>query len=677
MSETSNEELTPQESGKKDGSARHWLNELKAAYERFERFLKEAKECNEAYIGCKEDGSEKASHQMAIYWSNLETMAPALYSQTPKPLVARRFKDSNPIARRASEILERNLVYYAQPEYLDPIATRDVSSYLRVGLAVDWVRYVSKVNENKVPLIRSEDDGRLLRDDGTEVNPSEIELLQDDDGGTYFNEAELEYEDLACDKVHYADFLWGHCHDWDECPWVARRIRLRKDAAEERFGKDIADKLTYSSEARDSDDEPEDDEQKTVYPQAQIWEIWSKEEKKVFWVSKGVPDLLDEKPDPLGLAGFFPCPKPLIASHTDDSIIPRADYIIYRKQIKYVDELTRRIHCLTEGLLLKGVYDASIPELASLLESSTEKEMIAIENFALFMEKGGLEQMVKFMPVEVIAKTLQVLIELRRQAIQDIYEITGMSDILRGASDPRETATAQRVKGQFAALRLRNRQKEVQRYLRDLIAIKAEIIAEHFDPETMLAIADMPLDDITIQAIELLKTDKLRAYRIDIETDSTIEADENIEKQAANEMLVAITGFLDKALLFSERAPAFAPVMGEMMGFMVRRYRAGRTLEETIEQASQQYQAQLAQMQANPPQPPPDPKVIAAQPQAQLKQAELAQKAQESQAELQLDRERIAGDQALKKYEIDLEHARKLSEAEDKRIAAMNPFTGL
>lgn len=668
-----NDELTPQSTKGKDGSARRWINELGKSHERFRRFLKEAKLCNEAYIGAKEDDSEKASAHMAIYWSNIETLAPALYSQTPKPVVARRFKDKNPVAREASELLERNTVYYAQGEYLDSIIKRDVASYLRVGLAVDWVRYVSKINDKRIDVEADEMGGYARKDNGESINPSALELMEDKDG-TYYTESELEYEDVTCDAVHYADFRFGHCVVWTECPWVARRVRMRKDAATKRFGKDKASRLAYTERQRaDSDDDEAevDSEQKILFPEAEIWEIWSKEDRKVYWVSEGCPDLLDEKDDPLRLQNFFPCPKPLLASHTDDSLIPRADYIIYRKQVEYIDKLTLRIQGLTDALLLKGCYDAQFPELAELLDSNVEKLMIPVDNFATFMEKGGLEQMVKFMPVEVIAKTLQQLIQLRSVAVQDLYQITGLSDIMRGATDPRETATAQRVKGQFGALRLRERQRELQRYIRDLIAIKAEIIAEHFDPETILAVADAEPNETTIAALQLLKNDKLRLFRIDIETDSTIEADEIAEKQSANEFITAVTGFLDRALLFSERAPAYAPVMGEFLQFIARRFRAGRTMEETIDRATMEYQGQLQQRMQQPP--PQDPKVIQAQQQMQLKQMEMQQDAQMDAMRLQQQQQKIAGDQALKKYEIDLEHDRKIQEAQAKH--AMSAFS--
>jgi hypothetical protein len=70
---------------------------------------------------------------------------------------------------------------------------------------------------------------------------------------------------------------------------------------------------------------------------------------------------------------------------------------------------------------------------------------------------------------------------------QTIYEVTGISDIVRGASKANETATAQQIKGQWAGLRISTRQKRFADFARDLIRLKAEVIAERFDPQTLSA----------------------------------------------------------------------------------------------------------------------------------------------------------------------------------------------
>jgi F0F1-type ATP synthase membrane subunit b/b' len=87
---------------------------------------------------------------------------------------------------------------------------------------------------------------------------------------------------------------------------------------------------------------------------------------------------------------------------------------------------------------------------------------------------------------------LKELNDQRNASKQVIYEITGISDIMRSASDPNETFGAQKIKTQWGTQRLQRMQKEIQRYIRDLIRMKAEIIAEKFQIETLEKMTLLP-----------------------------------------------------------------------------------------------------------------------------------------------------------------------------------------
>ena len=80
-----------------------------------------------------------------------------------------------------------------------------------------------------------------------------------------------------------------------------------------------------------------------------------------------------------------------------------------------------------------------------------------------------------------------------QQLIDDVYQIAGISDIMRGDGDAHETATAQNIKAQFGSTRLRPRQQELARFCRDICRLTAEIICNHFQPDTIMAMANMPL----------------------------------------------------------------------------------------------------------------------------------------------------------------------------------------
>jgi hypothetical protein len=101
------------------------------------------------------------------------------------------------------------------------------------------------------------------------------------------------------------------------------------------------------------------------------------------------------------------------------------------------------------------------------------------------MEKGGLKGAFQTEDLGPIIAVVDRLYQQRVMLVQTIYEVTGISDVVRGASDPNETATAQRIKGQFGSLRIQKRQRRINTFIRDLYRIKAEIIAEHFEREKL------------------------------------------------------------------------------------------------------------------------------------------------------------------------------------------------
>src|SRR5262252_2036267 len=76
--------------------------------------------------------------------------------------------------------------------------------------------------------------------------------------------------------------------------------------------------------------------------------------------------------------------------------------------------------------------------------------------------------------------------------------------------------------------------------------------------------------------LNILRDEKTRGFRIEIETDSTIEPDESAEKQARVEFITATGAFMREAMPAIQMTPQIAPMIGEMFLFLVRGFRAGR-----------------------------------------------------------------------------------------------------
>ena len=156
-------------------------------------------------------------------------------------------------------------------------------------------------------------------------------------------------------------------------------------------------------------------------------------------------------------------------------------------------------------------------------------------------------------------------------------------------------------------------------------------------------------DSVTVeQVFELLHNDKLRGYRIDIETDSTIVADEQADKESWNEMLTAVGGFMAQSLPIGQAVPEFVPVLGEILQATVRKYRAGKGLEDSLDTAVNSLIKKTKTMQNQPP--PPDPAALKAKSDIQVSETKAASdiKISESKA----SHEARVNDQKFRENEI-------------------------
>lgn len=613
------------EGGDSEAECKRWAEEIRTAARHFETWTTKGRKIIKRYRD-ERDAASTGVTKFNILWSNVQTLQPALYAKTPKPQVDRRHLDQDPVGKAASLILERALSHAIEEYEFDELMRAVRDDYLLVGRGTAWIRYEPQYGEEQ----------------------------PDPDGGEAF--APVTYETAPCDYVGWEDFLHGVAPRWQHVPWVARKAHLTRDELVRRFGEEIGQDVPMK--AVNGMDVDTCDQYGDVFKRALVWEIWDKGSQTAYWVCPGYPRLLDKREDPLGLKGFFPCPRPLLATTTTDSLIPVPDYSEYQDQAIELDELSARISCLTKALKVAGVYDSSATGLERLLGEGCENELIPVAGWSAFAANGGMKGSIQFLPLQEIASTLTELYAARDKVKQDLYEITGLSDIIRGASMASETATAQRIKGQFASLRLTDRQNEVARFARDIIRLKAEIMSEHFAPETLATASGyefMPGADPEVfqQAVELLKNDALRGFRIDIETDSTVSVDQQAEQDSRVAFLTAMGGFLQQALPMAQQAPQSAPLMAEMLTFAVRGFKAGRQLEQAFDQFGQQV-SQAAQAAQEPQEQQPDPAQQMMLQAEQAKMQSLQVKTQADMAKAQADQQIAGLDAQAKQAEHDM-----------------------
>jgi hypothetical protein len=405
---------------------------------------------------------------------------------------------------------------------------------------------------------------------------------------------------------------------------------------------------------------------------AVVWEIWSKTTKQVFWVSEGYSKTLDIKDDPLGLDNFWPCPKPLFSTQTTETLVPIADYSLYQDQAEEIDMLTNRIAMLVEAVKVVGVYDASQQGVQRMLSEGVNNQLIPVDTWAAFAEKGGLKGVVDFMPLDSVLQALRECYAAREQAKQVVYEITGLSDIIRGASMASETATAQQIKSQYASLRLKRLQTEVAQFASEVLRIKAQIMCDFYAPQTLVEMSGImgTMDaQYAEQAIMLLKSEPARGFRIEVASDSLVEMDEATEKQSRIEFLGAVGQFMDRALPVTQQVPELAPLMGEMLMFGVRAFKGGRMMESAFDEA-------MAKLNAPKPpeQPQPDPEQMKAEAMMQVEQGKMQLEQAKIQTQGQIEQAKLQASLQIEQFKAEqaknLEIMRQQAETERAEMKA-------
>lgn len=574
------------------GIVTRWLAELALASRTESKWRDEVKNIWKRYKTDQERASFQDTDEATfnILWSNTEIIVPALYNSTPTPDVRRRFKDADPIGKVASTVLERGLSYSIDTYDFDGEITSAVLDFALAGRGITRIRYRPNVQS-------------------VDVEPNEAGEAQEPT-------ERIVDQDTTCEHVQWDDFRRGPGKTWGVVPWVAFRHDMGWDDLVEYFGEEKAQtiKLTQLSED-DSDGMDSASGVKRLFQSGEVWEIWDKLKKRVLFIAQGTeePLLVDDDPR-LKLRGFFPMPKPAMAVLDSTSLVPIPLYRQYKAQAQEMDRLTRRIEKITAALRLRGVYHANVKEAAQLMDAS-DTEMIPIEDAAA-LSMIGLDKLIWIMPVEKLITVLEGLYKAREQIKQTIYEIIGLSDIMRGATKATETLGAQELKSKWGSVRLQRMQKEIQRFVRDILRLKGEVIAEHYEPDVLAEMTQIKLPraqekeqlQMGVQqmqaqgqevppeyrkmletptwedVIAVLRSDAMRTFRISVETDSTIR--EMIQQDFAglSEVLNTLSAVFGAAPQLQQAGASNGPEVTKEIALSVcRQAKMGRAVEDAVE----------------------------------------------------------------------------------------------
>ena len=625
------------------GTAQYWHIELENADKTEQEWRKRGRQVVQRYRDERNvDGyGIGAEKKFNILWANTETLKGALFAKMAKPDVRRRFADNNPVTKDIARVLERTLTYANDMYNANKPIEAALEDYLLPGRGVVWVVYEPVFVKETVEMEQINEFGERII----------IEV----------EEERVAEQKCFFDYVHWEDYRENPSKRPEDVNWKARRHLWTRDQLKEKGFSGVNDiPLNWSPDADEKDYGSEE-----VFKRAEIWEIWDRVKYKRYYISKGYDKVIRVDDDPYELENFYPTPTPMLAVRTNETSVPIPEFTLYQDQAEELDRVTSRISNLIEGLKRRGVYDASVPELSHLANAG-DNDFIPSENFSILAQKGGLAGVFQQEDISPISMVLQGLYTQRTQILEIIYEVTGISDLLRGNTKASETATAQQLKAQFGSMRMRKRQEEIERYIRDLFRIKAEIVAEHYEPEMLQAITGI---EVTPEMIQIMRDDKLRAYNIDVETDSTVFTDENAEKQTRIEFLQTMGSYLEKAIAISNANPLLTPIAFQSLRFLVGAWKVGRDFEEVIDQTEQAIMQQAQQQMQAPPQPSENEKMTQAKIQGELMREKMKQEGKladiqaktgaemtkiQSQAELSRERNDLKEDLALLNSDIKL-----------------------
>lgn len=657
--------------GEMNPEIKKWLDELSKASKREKEWRQEANKIVQIF-----EAAKKEKYSFNILYSNTETLAPSLYSIAPRPRVVRRYKDEDPLSKHACRVVQRILEFSmdsGQGEYsdFDELMRQAVIEGLVPGRGLARFKYDAAIKEEAPENV--EEKG--------EITSPKVEKVS--------------YEAVCGEEIPWNNFLHGMAKKWCHVPWIAIIHHMDKMELEANFGKEVAAKvkLTKGEEkgtGDDAGDDPygRDGDTKPAY--ACVYEIWDKYKRDVRFVSDGYPEgyLKDPIPDPLQLTGFFPVPKPLYFTKKISNMIPVPLYFFYQEQADELNRVTKRINKITEALKIRGFYDQTLEGMEDVMKAD-DNTLVPTANVAALQQGQSLENSIWLMPIEKLVGVLQQLYIQRAEIKQVIYEVTGISDIMRSSSVASESATAQKIKQEWGNLRLRRWQREVQRFAREALRIIAEIAVTKLSIETIQQMtgldyptmqekqqlqmqADMMLQQMPPEQqqqamqspeamqmqermalpsweeiIQMLQNDALRSYKIDIETNSTLDADVSEDKtnmsdfiDSLSQFFLAVTPLVEKGTLPFEAAQA-------MLMHMTRRFNFGPDVED-----------QLMKMQ--PPQQGGGEEAQKAMEEAEKAKEEVTKAQQKlQQDQMKFQEQQMQAEHDLRIQQMELEYQRK------------------
>lgn len=607
---------------------RYWKDQINSSKQALHNYFKQAEDCEKVYT------NDDLNYN--IFFSNVSILDANLRLNNPKPDIQRRFlkrieqdkKKANMYAEVA-KIVSGAVEYIVDRADVDDCINSSVHNCNVDGRGIAWVEYV--------PV-----------------------LATDELGEEYIKERKIIVESLK-----YDEFLCSTAENKKDVWWVAKRHLLSAGDIQSRFGyKPTLEELAFKQQ------------DETQQKRGEVWEIWDKNSKKRIFIllTDQREQFLDVQDDPYLLEGFFPCDDIawLVKEKTN---IPVPEYKIYSKKAELLEQNSKKTAEISSELKYVQLVGSQDKGLVKDVMKARNGDVLGLPTDNV---SGSIDSMVATMPTEPVVALLSYLSQQKEELKQDIYDITGISDIMRGVSQANETATAQAIKGLFGSLRFQDRQKQVQDFRRNVYRIISEIVSEHYDEETLAEMTCTYLPTIEEkqqmeaqiqmaggqveqevldkynsmvniptweEVMQILRTDHLRNYTIDIETTATAFDDQQQQMQSIQQltqMYLELT-----KVIATMNSPALLKGFLPLVKMNLMSIKVSSSVAKELQEAIEGAYNQLEQATKQPPQPTPE---------------QLAIQAQQTKEQMQRQTD-------LDKLKVEMEKVREEMARKDKEIA--------
>lgn len=572
----------------------YWQKQLETAIKNpiYQKWIKTSKNIarryrNQAFVSDNTrkkadlDGDSKGYN---LLYRNVSVRLPFILPFIPKIQVDRTNRDNDQVARVASMILERTTAKLTEcPQFKRALSYAKLDAELS-NFGVIWVSYKPYYTQ----------DGFLK-------------------------------EDVTFDYVSHEDFVWQKSKHWDDCGWVARRLRMTEADVKKQFPNirmiEVLTDDEFDALIETGVVDEKDREDKTV----SVYEIWDKWDRKVYIFHPTYKKILATYDYPYDID--FPCARPLSYDEFTDSTVPVSRHAQYLPQYEAVDTINKKITKIKDALRVAGGYDASIPDFGKLFDGDNDNSLVGLKNTEKLNGKP-LESVVWMLPQDNIATALERLKVVRDEYIQDIQKGLGIYDVLEGETQKQDAYGTNRLKGSFGTMRLQDDQKDAIYFVQDTIRIACDIICQTFEPLSLLAYSTIEYSNqnpqLIMGALELLKNDRLKNTRLTISLEDVRSYYDSDYKANISELWTNVFNQLAAVSTMVQQIPEMAIIAKPAIMSMIRGYKVGAFVEQQMEEAIDSAIAAYQQRMSQPQQPSPD--MI---------------KAQNEQAKLQLDAQKI------------------------------------